>query len=188
MNEGAEGKGHGIALPILIVFGLIVTGAFLWALFNDPLSNPEESPQDAPAPATAATSTTSNAPEPSSTRFSSSAPQTRSSTAQPNATVGAVPACDPAEIPPEVDDTIADIQAGGPFPYPENDGKRFGNYEGFLPKESKNYYREYTVDTPGVRHRGERRIVTGGDPATDPRVWYYTADHYESFCEVIDID
>ncbi len=31
--------------------------------------------------------------------------------------------------------------------HPDNDNKRFGNYEGVLPKESKNYYREYTVDS-----------------------------------------
>jgi hypothetical protein len=42
----------------------------------------------------------------------------------------------------------------------------------------RGYYREYTVDTPGARTRGTRRIVTGGDP---PEAWYYTDDHYESF-------
>ena len=34
------------------------------------------------------------------------------------------------------------------------------------------------MDTPGLSHRGARRIVTGGNP---PREWYYTDDHYDSF-------
>ena len=76
----------------------------------------------------------------------------------------------------------------GPYEHPDNDNKRFGNYEGVLPKESKNYYREYTVDSPGVNHRGAKRIVTGGGTETDPDVWYYTDDHYESFCEIPDAE
>ncbi|MGB6142711.1 MAG: ribonuclease domain-containing protein, partial [Rhodanobacter sp.] len=46
------------------------------------------------------------------------------------------------------------------------------------PKEPRGYYHEYTVETPGARNRGARRIVTGGTP---PEVWYYTDDHYRSF-------
>lgn len=78
---------------------------------------------------------------------------------------------------------IEDIEAGGPFEHPQHDGGRFGNYEGILPPEPLGYYREYTVDTPGLNHRGPRRIVTGGDTSVDPDAWYYTSDHYESFCE-----
>lgn len=91
-------------------------------------------------------------------------------------------------LPDEAEDTADDILAGGPYDHPDNDNKRFGNYEGVLPKESKNYYREYTVDTPGLNHRGARRIVTGGGTDTDPEVWYYTDDHYESFCEIPDAE
>jgi len=54
----------------------------------------------------------------------------------------------------------------------------FGNYEGLLPKQPRGYYREYTVETPGARTRGTRRIITGGNP---PEVYYYTDDHYRSF-------
>ena len=54
----------------------------------------------------------------------------------------------------------------------------FGNREGLLPRQPRGWYREYTVDTPGLRHRGARRIVTGGNP---PREWYYSDDHYRSF-------
>ena len=32
--------------------------------------------------------------------------------------------------------------------------------------------------TPGLDHRGARRIVTGGQP---PEMYYYTDDHYDSF-------
>lgn len=98
-----------------------------------------------------------------------------------------IPECEPGEVPAEAYETIDDIHSGGPFRYPDNDGKHFGNYEGNLPVEDSDFYREYTVSTPGLGHRGERRIVTGGTPREDPEVYYYTADHYESFCEVADV-
>ena len=79
------------------------------------------------------------------------------------------------------------LLAGGPFAYPENADTHFGNYEGRLPEADGDYYREFTVETPGLDHRGPRRIVTGGD-SRDPDVWYYTDDHYESFCEIPDAD
>lgn len=93
---------------------------------------------------------------------------------------GGVPAC--GRLPVQAEETIEVIERGGPYKYPANDDQRFGNYEGHLPDEPLGYYREYTVDTPGVNHRGARRIITGGDGAD--RQWYYTADHYESFCEI----
>jgi guanyl-specific ribonuclease Sa len=80
-------------------------------------------------------------------------------------------------LPPEVDATLALIEAGGPFPY-ERDGLVFGNFEGRLPPRERGWYREYTVPTPGLDHRGARRIVTGGNP---PSEYWYTDDHYESF-------
>lgn len=83
-----------------------------------------------------------------------------------------------ADLPPEAAETLQLIRRGGPFPYPRKDGSVFGNFEKQLPPQQRGYYREYTVPTPGLSHRGARRIVTGGQP---PREWYYTADHYESF-------
>ena len=83
----------------------------------------------------------------------------------------------PAFLPPEARQTVALIQQGGPYPY-RQDGTVFGNRERLLPLRERGWYREYTVDTPGLSHRGPRRIVTGGHP---PRQWYYTADHYASF-------
>lgn len=83
----------------------------------------------------------------------------------------------PAFLPQEAQATIALIQRGGPYPY-RQDGQVFGNRESLLPRQPRGWYREYTVDTPGLHHRGARRIVTGGNP---PREWYYSSDHYRSF-------
>lgn len=87
------------------------------------------------------------------------------------------PAALPVSLPPQARSTIALIQRGGPFPHPQ-DGNVFGNYEGHLPRQPRGWYHEYTVDTPGLNHRGSRRVVTGGNP---PREWYYSDDHYRSF-------
>ncbi|HSD17842.1 MAG TPA: ribonuclease domain-containing protein [Thermomonas sp.] len=83
----------------------------------------------------------------------------------------------PDFLPAQAHTTIELIQRGGPFPY-RQDGSIFGNREGHLPRQPRGWYREYTVDTPGLGHRGARRIITGGHP---PRDWYYTDDHYDSF-------
>lgn len=87
-----------------------------------------------------------------------------------------LPATD-AGLPAEALRTIALIRSGGPFPH-RQDGGVFGNREGLLPEKPRGWYHEYTVQTPGLSHRGARRIVTGGNP---PREWYYTQDHYRSF-------
>ena len=100
----------------------------------------------------------------------------------PDLPASGLAACD--SLPREAWDTVDLIEAGGPFPHPDNDDRRFGNYERILPEQPKNYYREYTVDTPGVNHRGARRIVTGGGADGQVDEWFYTADHYESFCEM----
>ena len=109
-----------------------------------------------------------------------------SSTTAPGTTPAAPPlartAADPTSalpdfLPAEAPRTIAMIQRGGPFPH-RQDGSVFDNREGHLPRQPRGWYREYTVETPGLGHRGARRIVTGGQP---PRDWYYTDDHYDSF-------
>ena len=87
-----------------------------------------------------------------------------------------------ADMPREARATLALIRAGGPFPY-ERDGVRFGNRERLLPPKSRDHYREYTVRTPDVRHRGARRIVCGGSAKT-PDACYYTDDHYRSFLRI----
>lgn len=79
------------------------------------------------------------------------------------------------DLPRQARETLELIEAGGPFPY-ERDGVTFGNYERLLPARERGHYREYTVPTPGVAHRGARRIVVGA-----PDELYWTADHYASF-------
>ena len=83
----------------------------------------------------------------------------------------------PAFLPAEAIDTLRLIEGGGPYPYRQDDGV-FGNREGRLPRQSRGYYREYTVETPGSRDRGARRIIAGGRP---PVEYFYTDDHYGSF-------
>ncbi|AZA11869.1 Guanyl-specific ribonuclease Sa [Corynebacterium gerontici] len=96
--------------------------------------------------------------------------------------------CPVDSLPKEADEVIDSILSGGPYEHPGDDGSHFGNYEHLLPEQSSNYYREFTVDTPGLRHRGERRIVVGGGTKTDPHTWYYTDNHYESFCAIPDAE
>ncbi|MEZ5657535.1 MAG: ribonuclease domain-containing protein [Burkholderiaceae bacterium] len=84
-----------------------------------------------------------------------------------------------AKLPREAHTVITLIRAGGPFRY-EKDGTVFQNRERLLPARDSGYYREYTVETPGERTRGARRIVAGGQ-RQDPEVLYYTSDHYRSF-------
>ncbi len=91
-------------------------------------------------------------------------------------------------LPPQTDDVVDRILTNQNHIYSAHDGKHFGNYEGVLPKQHGSYYREYTVDTPGLNHRGARRIVVGGGTEDDPDVWYYTDDHFESFCEIPDAE
>ena len=83
-------------------------------------------------------------------------------------------------LPDEARQTYHLIFTGGPFAYAK-DGIVFGNRERQLPRRGRGWYREYTVDTPGARDRGPRRIVCGGEPPTRPEACYYTPDHYSSF-------
>lgn len=89
------------------------------------------------------------------------------------------------ELPKQATQTLALIESGGPFPY-DKDGTVFGNRERILPKQRRGYYREYTVKTPGLSHRGARRIVCGGLKPTTPDRCYYTQDHYASFKRIVD--
>ena len=84
-----------------------------------------------------------------------------------------------ADLPHEAARTLDLIAGGGPFPY-SRDGVVFGNRERLLPPRQRGYYHEYTVKTPGVKSRGARRIVCGGEPRTT-RDCYYSDDHYQTF-------
>jgi ribonuclease T1 len=83
------------------------------------------------------------------------------------------------ELPKEAREVLERIRTGGPFHY-ERDGVVFGNREKILPPEPRGYYHEYTVRTPGVKSRGARRIVCGGE-RTSPEACFYSDDHYRSF-------
>ena len=89
-----------------------------------------------------------------------------------------------ADLPPEARQTVHLIRQGGPFPFPHKDGSTFGNFENRLPSQTRGYYREYTVPTPGRHDRGARRIIAGegrsGNVATSGE-YYYSDDHYRSF-------
>ena len=89
-----------------------------------------------------------------------------------------------SELPREGRSTYTLILRGGPFAH-DKDGTVFGNRERILPRQSRGYYREYTVRTPGSRDRGARRIVCGGEPQ-QPDACYYTSDHYSSFRKIIE--
>lgn len=84
-----------------------------------------------------------------------------------------------------VDAAVAAIRANGPYLRPRNDGGTFGNREGLLPPKPSGYYREYTVAAPSGQFPGPRRLITGGQArlGDEPKAWFYTADHYASFCE-----
>lgn len=164
-------------LPLFAFLALLVLGAGAWWW-----SQRDE------APTTAAT-TTQQAPDPKHTSAELALPPVEQT--RPGELAGEVPDVAPpaapstsrstdvlpAFLPAEARRTLDLIQRGGPFPH-RQDGSVFQNREGRLPRQARGYYREYTVDTPGLDHRGARRIVAGGKP---PREYYYTDDHYESF-------
>ena len=83
-------------------------------------------------------------------------------------------------LPPQGQQVMQQIREGGPFRY-EKDGTVFGNRERLLPIQTRGFYREYTVPTPGLKHRGAKRIVCGGTQPQRPEACYFTEDHYSSF-------
>ncbi len=82
-------------------------------------------------------------------------------------------------LPPEARETLRLIEKGGPYAF-DRDGIVFGNFEKRLPIKERGYYHEFTVRTPGVRHRGERRVVTGKGSEN-----YYSDDHYKTFKRIV---
>jgi ribonuclease T1 len=82
-------------------------------------------------------------------------------------------------LPREALETLEQIEKGGPYAF-DRDGIVFGNFEKRLPIKERGYYNEFTVKTPGVKHRGARRIVTGKGGEK-----YYSDDHYKTFKRVV---
>ncbi len=143
-------------------------------------AEPAATPNEAPAPS-------ATAPQAMATQPKVTQPDATQAAAQPIAPL-ALPQYEPisglplvlyADLPAEAHETITLIARDGPFPY-EKDGATFQNRERVLPAADRGYYREYTVETPGSRDRGARRIVDGADGEL-----YYTDDHYDSFREVV---
>ena len=73
-----------------------------------------------------------------------------------------------ADLPRDGRTTYARILQGGPFSS-DKDGSVFGNRERILPRQSRGYYREYTVRTPGARNRGARRSAGRLDASAERR-------------------
>jgi guanyl-specific ribonuclease Sa len=119
----------------------------------------------------------------------SASPSTGSVSAKPSAAPGGAVAGTESgfevkplsSLPAQASDTWKLIEKNGPFPYPRNDGVQFQNREKRLPAKTGEYYKEYTVPTPGSPDRGARRLITGNQ-----REVYYTSDHYDSFV-VVDV-
>ncbi len=84
-------------------------------------------------------------------------------------------------LPIEAIETLKRIKIGKPFPY-YKDGSVFRNRQNKLPKcKDLEYYREFTVKTPGRSDRGPRRIITGKNGEA-----YYNEDHYQTFMEIVE--
>lgn len=88
-----------------------------------------------------------------------------------------------SSLPVQAQDVHRRVLSGGPFRY-RKDGDVFGNRERLLPRQTRGYYREYTVATPGERSRGARRLVCGGLLVKSPETCFYTGDHYQSFQKI----
>jgi guanyl-specific ribonuclease Sa len=119
------------------------------------------------------------APAPSSSSVSASAAASAGTSVPGSASGLKVQAL--SSLPAQATETWKLIGKNGPFPYPRNDGVPFQNREKVLPAQSADYYREYTVPTPGSQDRGARRLVTGSKQEV-----FYTGDHYATFV-VVDV-
>lgn len=168
-NSRAARSGQRSMIGLLVA---LITAAIVWWTQGDGNTpGAEPSPSDSPS----VQQTTSPSP---------SAPTTSSSQTDDTGGDGGtdpdsgLPIVQVSDLPPEAAETLSLIDSGGPYPYDEDDGP-FGNFEGILPDHDRGYYREYTVETPGLSHRGARRIVTGSDGE-----FYWTDDHYSSFSRI----
>lgn len=139
------------------MFLLLVLVAVVWFVWIEPDADPAGAPQANPTPTASAA-------------IPSSLPELDVPSADPPG-----PASAEESLPPEARETIAAIDAGGPYKY-DRDDSVFQNREGRLPSQPRGYWREYTVDTPGSSDRGARRLVEGKNGEL-----YYTDDHYGSF-------
>jgi ribonuclease T1 len=161
-------------LLALLLLGVLLAAGYLVSAIRSDGSAPSGSGPVATVSAGPSGSVATAAPNRSGSAGSSGSVAAPSRGADGLATVRS------ADLPPQARQVLGLIDAGGPFPYPQ-DGTVFGNVERLLPAHPRGWYREFTVPTPGSSDRGARRIVVGKDGAR-----YYTADHYESFARIED--
>ncbi|WP_240617111.1 ribonuclease domain-containing protein [Nocardioides speluncae] len=147
----------------------LLTAVLVWWLNGDGGGTTQDDRPDSTPSAQAPQST----PTPSATPTNLPSPPDAGGETDPDS---GLPWVELDTLPPEAGETVALIDQGGPFPYPEKDGTTFSNREGVLPDQSDGYYKEYTVPTPGSDDRGARRIVTGSGGE-----FYWTEDHYRTF-------
>ena len=155
-----------LRIAVTVVIALVVA----WLLIND---SGDDTPSAAP---TTTSEFVDPGPEPEAGTVEGAGIQAGSTIG-----VSGLPAGYSDDLPPEALDVLGAIERGGPHPY-RQDGSTFFNREGFLPFEDEGYYEEYTVETPGSPDRGARRLVVGARGEV-----FYTADHYASFIEVVDV-
>lgn len=169
------------ARPVALVVALLLVVALWW------WDSGEAEPETTRSAGGTSMSPVAPAPDTQSSPDTQTSPGTQSSPdsePSPDPVTSEVPEHDEAgipyvvvdDLPVEATEMLTLIDEGGPYEYVGKDGSTFGNFEGLLPKQRRGYYREYTVETPGLSHRGARRIVTG-----EGGEFYWTADHYESF-------
>ena len=147
-----------ILLTTLVVLAMVAFGGAGLLGGQTESTTPEAASSQSPAPGSAASSAAAKQSAPHRAANPSSLPEIRESA-----------------LPVEGRRVLALIRAGGPYQYSQ-DNQVFGNFERVLPARDRNYYREYTVPTPGETDRGARRIVTGNGGEK-----YYTGDHYATF-------
>ena len=161
------------------------TGAPTDTPTGTPTGTPTAALAAAEQPTKAATATSTSLPTrkpkatPTATRPPTRAPPTATSVPTRIRSQSGLPVILYNDLPPEAKETIRLIENNGPFPFRQDDST-FQNREGILPRQSRDWYREFTVITPGSRDRGARRIIEGEDG-----LLFYTDDHYASFREVI---
>lgn len=164
-----------VAVAILVVVALLLQPGGVSGLAGSTAS-----PSTVRTADPSATGDATRTQQPTRTQQSTGKPAaTRQQNAGETDPESGLPWIEPSELPAEARETITLIDRGGPFPY-DKDGATFGNFEQILPDQRRGFYKEYTVETPGSRDRGARRIVTGDSD----RIFYWTDDHYSTFSRI----
>lgn len=156
-------------LLVLVVLASVVIGTLRDD--DDSGAAPDATPSIEVSPGESPTESESSDDEDAGPAFPTAVAPSRPSTDEESG----LPIVGLADLPPEAAQTVALIEADGPFPY-DDDGETFLNSAGLLPQHEAGYYRVYTVETPGSAEPTSRRIVTGTDGEL-----YWTDDLYSSF-------